>query len=322
MKSFICLVLCFILFSCTKENKTSHKSASLKTSLIKGYVLTKDSILPPEIIPIKDINLKKIKLGNPFRVQTNTNIHVVGQPKINKAGKPKIIFLGKDSFNIPTKITATHHLSDAGLPEVVLAKDAYTKDQNSQNFSSFSKLQGLTHTNITFLYEDNLGNIWLGTGGGGVTKYDGNTFTHFTEREGLTNNFITCIIQDNLGNLWFGTENGGVSKYDGRSFANYTKKEGMASDFVSCMIQDKSGNLWFGTKDEGISKFNGKTFTHYSKKEGLVDNSATCILEDKSGSIWIGTKQGGVSVFNGLIDFTTNERFFNNCVSVKLFGCC
>jgi ligand-binding sensor domain-containing protein/serine phosphatase RsbU (regulator of sigma subunit) len=299
VKSFIPLILLFSLFSCIKKDKTHIKSTLLKSSFLKGYVLSKDSILSPDIIPINDINLKKIKLGNPIRVQTNTNIHIAGQPKINKIGKPKIILLGKDTFQIPKKITATNLEIDAGLPEVVIAKDAYTKDQNSQNFSSFSKLQGLTHSNITFLYEDNLGNIWLGTGGGGVTKYDGNSFTHFTEREGLTDNFITCIIQDNSGNLFFGTENGGVSKYDGRTFNNYTKKEGMASDFVTCMIKDKSGDLWFGTKSEGISKFNGKTFTHFTKKEGLVDNSVTCILEDTSGSIWIGTKQGGISVFNG-----------------------
>ncbi len=291
-------IVILLFFSCNQQNKQT-KTNPIKVVEAKGYVVPKDSILPPEVIVIKENNLKKINLKKPKRLQTNTNIHAVGIPKITKAGNPKICIPGKNKFQLPKKVIATHHSIKAGIPDIVIAKDAHTKDQNSQNFSSFSKLQGLTHTNITYLFEDSYGNLWLGTGGGGVSKYDGNTFTHFTEREGLTNNFVTSIIEDKLGNLWFGTENGGASKYDGKTFTNYTEKEGMLSNFVSCILKDKSGNIWFGTKGGGVSKFDGKLFIHFTEKEGLTNNTVTCILEDLSGNIWIGSKQGGISIYDG-----------------------
>ncbi|MBI4647989.1 MAG: hypothetical protein HY738_15735, partial [Bacteroidia bacterium] len=97
----------------------------------------------------------------------------------------------------------------AGIPEVVLAKDAYIRDDNPENFSSFSKLQGLKHDVIRCMLQDKSGNLWFGTGGG-VSKYDGKCFTHFTEKQGLSNNIVWSILQDNSGNLWFGTD-GGVS---------------------------------------------------------------------------------------------------------------
>ena len=43
--------------------------------------------------------------------------------------------------------------------------------------------------------EDKYGNIWLGTYGGGLSKYDGKTFTHYTEKEGLSNNVILVVSQ-------------------------------------------------------------------------------------------------------------------------------
>jgi ligand-binding sensor domain-containing protein len=85
------------------------------------------------------------------------------------------------------------------------------------------------------ILEDKSGNLWFGTYGGGVSKYDGKSlsagqagFTHFTDKEGLSNNVVRSILEDKSGNLWFGTAGGGVSKYDGKSFTHFTDKEGLS----------------------------------------------------------------------------------------------
>ncbi len=172
---------------------------------------------------------------------------------------------------------------------------------------------------IRSLLKDKNGNLWFGTYGGGVTKYDGKSFTHFTEKEGLTNNHVISILQDETGSLWFGTDFGGVSKYDGKNFTNFTEKEGLSNNRVSCILKDNKGNIWFGT-DGGVCKYDGnrveainrgdkvsqetqqdlrringkpvKSFTHFTKNNGLCDNNVYSILQDNSGNLWFGTLSG------------------------------
>ena len=164
--------------------------------------------------------------------------------------------------------------------------------------------------------EDTAGNLWLGTSGGGVSKYDGYSFTNYTKSQGLAGNEIYCVAKDNKGNLWFGTSGAGVSKYDGRSFTNYTKLQGLANNIIFSIIQDKKGNLWFGTSGGGVSKYDGKSFTNYTTLQGLANNVVFSITEDNQGNLWFGTLGGGVSKYDGdnFTNYTTAQGLANNMV--------
>ncbi|HEX7904293.1 MAG TPA: two-component regulator propeller domain-containing protein [Chitinophagaceae bacterium] len=318
MKNILILFLLLLfIFSCThhQEQKPPNVFAP-KIVEAKGYVVPKDSIAEPKIIPVDESKLTKTPVGKPIVIPANTNIHIAGKPKIVPAGIPKVCIPGQDSFLLPQSIPAIDSPFTAGMPEVVTAKDAGVKDQNPQNFSSFSILQGLKHTQIRCLLQDQIGNLWLGTYGGGVTKYDGKSFTHFTEKEGLSDNTIFSLLQDQSGNLWFGTRSGGVTKYDGKSFTHFAKKEGLSNHTIYSILQDKNGNIWFTTDGDGVSKYDGKSFTHFTKKEGLSNNDVYSILQDKNGNIWFGTDGGGVSKYDGqsFIHFTEKEGLSNNVV--------
>ncbi|MEL6868031.1 MAG: two-component regulator propeller domain-containing protein, partial [Bacteroidota bacterium] len=76
---------------------------------------------------------------------------------------------------------------------------------------------------IASIIEDQYGNLWLGTDGHGLLKYDGERFERFTTAEGLCDNTIYDLMEDRKGNIWIGTFFGGVAKYDGKTFTNYTK---------------------------------------------------------------------------------------------------
>ena len=315
------VVFLFLLVACEKNTNTSTGNfRTIHPLPIKGYELSQDSFAIPKGVLLDESKLKQTLLPNLNLVPTNLNVHAVGNPKIVPVTFQKLNTPGKDTFKLPLIVKAVCNQVLAAVSEAITAKDAYTKDQNPQNFSSFSKLQGLTHTNITFLCEDSFGNLWLATGGGGVTKYDGNTFTHFTEKEGLANNFVTCISQDKNGNIWFGTENGGLSKYDGKYFTNFSEKEGLGSNYVTCILHDASNNIWVGTKEDGIVKFDGRTFVHFTNKQGLSGNTVTGMIQDKSGKLWIATKENGISVFDGksFKNFTEEEGLPTNYISTLL----
>ncbi|MFT6167695.1 MAG: serine phosphatase RsbU (regulator of sigma subunit)/streptogramin lyase [Vicingaceae bacterium] len=190
------------------------------------------------------------------------------------------------------------------------------KDAAISNMQYLDVDQGMASSYVFSILEDKGGNLWFGTEGGGVSRYDGESFTHFTTNEGLSNNAVWSIIEDKSGNIWFGTLGGGASRYDGENFTHFTTKEGLSNNAVLSILEDKSENIWFGTWGGGVSRYDGESFTHFTTKEGLSHNNVLSMLEDKSGNIWFGTSGGGVSRYDGesFTHFTTKEGLSHNYV--------
>lgn len=278
-----------------------------------------DSLVPPVVINVDESKLKKAVAGKPkiVPIGLNTSPAIVGKPIAVNHKLLTTIIPGTDTVPLPRTLTAIDSPFVAGMPVTVIAKDAYFKDQNPQNFSSFSKLQGLTHGNIPAMLQDKFGNIWLATYGGGVSRYDGKSFSHFTESQGLSSNSVLSMVEDRDGNLWFGTNGGGVSRYDGRNFTNFTVRHGLSNGIVNSIMQDKAGNLWFGTEGGGLSRYDGKNFMHFTVREGLSNNSVLCIFEDRLGNLWFGTNGGGISKYDGksFTHFTEKDGLSSNKIS-------
>ena len=180
------------------------------------------------------------------------------------------------------------------------------KDASNSNLQYLDVDQGMVSSYVRSLLEDSNGNIWFGTDGGGVSKYDGKSYTHFTQKEGLCYDIVYSMLEDKYGNIWFGTDGGGVSIYDGEYFTNFTQKEGLSSDMILSILEDKDGDIWLGTYGSGVIKYKAKslvdgkaTFTHFTEKEGLSSNVIMSMLEDKSGNIWFGTAGDGVNKYDG-----------------------
>lgn len=158
--------------------------------------------------------------------------------------------------------------------------------------------------NIHCGLQDKAGNLWFGTTGEGVYRYNGKSFTQFTVKDGLSNNTVWSVLEDKAGNIWFGTADG-ICRYNGKNIIripitvnfmpgisnNNYQNDLSAQNEVWSMLQDKSGKIWFGTTD-GVYCFNGKFFTHFLhndnviNKEGLHLKMVDCILQDKHGIIW------------------------------------
>ncbi len=177
------------------------------------------------------------------------------------------------------------------------------------------KTQGTNeYANIHCSVLDNAGNLWFGTTGEGVYRYDGRRFTQFTEHDGLSSNTVWCALADHDGNIWFGTENG-ACRYDGKtivripiaavtsSFLSIGSAPGiLGKNAVHSIMQDRAGQLWFGTSD-GVFCYNGSVFTrfldtpHLLNTDTLTLNDVQCMLQDQNGDIWFGS---GPMAFEGL----------------------
>ncbi len=212
-----------------------------------------------------------------------------------------------------------------GQVKTTLSKDSATITTGQPKII---KTQGTDQfDNICCMLQDKAGNIWFGTTGEGVYRYDGNSFTQFTVKDGLNFNVIWSIFEDKTGIIWFGTADG-VCRYDGKKFTvmpifetnsntpfSYNSHKNKISvnsygnpseeNSVWSIIQDKAGTIWFGTTD-GIYTYDGKSFTHFLHNDGIVNNTRVAIkkvesiLVDKTGKIWFGGRgTNGLFCYDG-----------------------
>jgi len=309
--TYVVAVLLMVSSCQTQQEQNQPDYFSPKVLQAKGYTVPQDSMIAPVKIPAGEPQV--IEVGNPKVVKSHSNVYVAGSPKIVAAGTPKVAIPGSNGLSLPQTVPAIFSSGVPAIPNVSPAKEAYSKDQNPHNFSTFSKLQGLKSNLILSLLEDNQGNIWFGTNYGGVSKYDGKNFSHFSTNEGLSHYSVRAIIEDENGSIWFGTSGGGLNKYDGKTFSHLTKNGGLSQNGVWSLLKDKNQNLWIGTIGGGVGKFDGEALTHYSKNEGLNDTIIS-ILEDRRGNLWFGTFSEGVSRFDGkrFTRFTEEEGLINN----------
>lgn len=175
--------------------------------------------------------------------------------------------------------------------------------------------------NINCSLQDKKGNIWFGSTGNGIYKYDGKLFYNYTLKEGLSSNQVMSIIEDRSGIIWIGT-NEGICRFDGLkitqipitgNFINIDNNSNYYSDqstknTVWSILEDKTGKIWFGT-GIGVFCYDGKTFTRFLQNDWVINKEnlhlkvIDCILEDKKGNIWFASGCPpvieGISIFDG-----------------------
>jgi len=157
---------------------------------------------------------------------------------------------------------------------------------------------------IRNIMEDKYGNLWMGTNGYGVARYDGDSLQYFNPTNGLGGAQVTDVMQANDGRIWI-TTNGGVSVYDGKSFTNYTKADGLPCEWMWSVYEDSKGQIWAGGV-EGLAKWNGDQFEEviivendeYYRDERFKAQWVRDLLEI-DGELWIATAKLGICIYNG-----------------------
>ena len=202
--------------------------------------------------------------------------------------------------------------------ELCIATNLGLNIYNSQtgNFNRFyynpDNIYNEAKSEIQALVEDNRGNLWIGSFGGGLIKSDLNSdrvavFVNDPQNDAsLSNDYIFSLYFDDAGILWIGTYGGGINKIDlvKIRFEQLQYKPGqnsIASNDVYTILP-LSDEIWFGT-DDGISILNKNSdlfipVSFSSEKYSLNGKSVYSILEDSQNNIWIGTAGYGLSKIN------------------------
>ncbi|MBU0489195.1 MAG: SpoIIE family protein phosphatase [Bacteroidetes bacterium] len=147
---------------------------------------------------------------------------------------------------------------DAGvimIPAWCVKKIPEDKTSVKGNIKAYSKEQGLPHQLILSITEDRKGNLWFGTFGKGISKFDGKKFYNFSKEDGLRSDNIYAVYVDSWNNLWVGS-NRGIDKIslekstsDSLSIQSYGRAEGFIGieTNLNAIMEDSRRQMWFGT---------------------------------------------------------------------------
>jgi ligand-binding sensor domain-containing protein/two-component sensor histidine kinase len=178
---------------------------------------------------------------------------------------------------------------------------------------------------ITSIAEDKLGNLWIGTWGLGLLKFDRkkNHVEQFHYKDCLHSEFnsnrIFRIVVDKKGNVWASTLGSGLYKIVQRKgkteLLNYLHNKNrlfsLSNNRTTALLIDNDENLWIGTYGGGLNKLSFSNqnsnpaeakFAEYSynphNKNSLSGNIITCLIQDKKEKLWIGTYGGGLDWYD------------------------
>jgi len=163
----------------------------------------------------------------------------------------------------------------------------------------------LPNNQIKSIYEDRDGDLWIGTMGGGLVRYNRNndSFIHVikpsTDRNMLDIS-VNAILEDSKGNFWVGTYSN-LYLLDKRTYKlnQFVFKDvnGFLTDaIITAIFEDSRQHIWIGTKN-GLYQLNKekRTVRHFkqSNKPGSLSNDqVNTICEDDEQQLWIGTYDG------------------------------
>jgi ligand-binding sensor domain-containing protein/GAF domain-containing protein len=163
----------------------------------------------------------------------------------------------------------------------------------------------ISNPRILAISEDKSGNLWIGTNGGGLNKYNRKTnkFTMYLpgskDSLSLSGRVVHSIVATPDNELWAGTDNGlSLMNLETGAFIDlnkvYANLANLSGKQVNCLVFSNK-TLWIGT-NQGLFKLNLNTgsLDHYvhdpANGLSIPDNRITSLLISKANMLLVGTE--------------------------------
>jgi two-component sensor histidine kinase/ligand-binding sensor domain-containing protein len=186
----------------------------------------------------------------------------------------------------------------------------YSGSEFKHYYHKVKDSNSLAYDFVWALFEDSKGNIWAGTYGGGLSKFNPklNQFTNYIHNKNddntISDNKIRGIAEDSNGNIWIGT-NKGLNKLNPNSgkFKHYNVSDGLADLTVRTIKLSLDQEKLFISTAQGVNIFDLKNeeFSLIGKAtnniKGLRHPYIYDLLETDDQKLWVATGDG-VDVIN------------------------
>ncbi len=174
--------------------------------------------------------------------------------------------------------------------------------------------EGLPNNVITSITQDEVGDHWITTYGGGIARFSNGEFTVYDEDRGLVDNKVYTSMFDSGGRMLIGTR-WGFSIFENNSFFNYDETELPYRKIRDIEQIGTNNEYWLATYGEGAIHFKNDSFSVLREEDGLPNNTVMGVEEGADGSLWFAT-YGGVSHYKDSVftNYTIQDGLPNNGV--------
>lgn len=128
------------------------------------------------------------------------------------------------------------------------------------HFDFFSGPDDLPAGQISWLYVDHFGRLWVASSQGGVSRIDDTaaahpTFHTYTTAQGLSSNQVFSVVEDQSGRIYI-SGGRGVDRLDVATgtIRRFPLGDGLPSYEAHNSLRDRTGTLWFGSGN-GLSRY-------------------------------------------------------------------
>jgi len=201
---------------------------------------------------------------------------------------------------------------EQGLPENYVRALANTRDGyiwvgtdegvsrfDGVSFFSLGPQEGFQGGPVQVLFGDSHGALWIGSVGGGLSRWQQGELRRFTVRDGLPSDSITALSEDSDGRIWVGTE-AGLAVWQADHFTSLSGAGIFSVKPITTLFCDRSGTMWVGATGMGIFSYQDGKFVQL-RDLSLDDllRDPHCLLVDQEGRIWIGAGDASVLCRDG-----------------------
>lgn len=177
---------------------------------------------------------------------------------------------------------------------------------------------GPSNKTILCVYEDDEANIWLGTDGGGLNRFDRETLTfdHYGVTDGLK---ITSVVQFSEDVLLVGSYARGLLFFNKktRRFSDAHRNPLLAKiqkNATHALFRDSKGDIWISdgrlckiNRTEQTTQILSQTMGNYFQEMSPMFTSA---MEDKEGIIWFST-------YGGMFAYSVRQQKFTDRIPLS-----
>ncbi len=177
----------------------------------------------------------------------------------------------------------------------------------SGNVLHFSRTNGFPSDWVISLLEDGEGNLWAGTGGGGLAVVRSRKIQTIGPPDQWQGRAILSVTASRNGSLWIGTEGAGLYRFQDGTWSNFGPAQGILNPYVWSVAEDAAGEVWAGTWAGGLFVRRGNRFV---PAPGLEQITAPmpAILCDREDGLWIGTGEGLLRYRAGQASWVLDNR--------------